>query len=283
MLMVNRVWLKVGIAVLTVTIPLTGCGGDRTAPASPAATPAGLLGNNPDGSTLKVTTPVHQSPTNFFELDDLRPVFHFTAAQGRHVQVTLGHEVEVQTETGQHVRSVPVVAGATQVTYPGDLDMATTYRWRVRAAYQGHVGPWSGFAMFVTRSIPLVTPETLEAYLFEFAAGPGNAEWSGCAGGSGTACFRFVWDLVESMNPTCDPNSWGLLSKNPGEWQCTRSQCGSLGGDGFGEDIVTHGGFSPILLWDVIVGAGAPGAALGASPIPRDARRPGNEWVCPWR
>lgn len=276
-----RSWVQVGMVVFVAAVPLMGCGGDRSAPTSPAATPAGLLGNNPDGSTLKVTTPAHQSPTNFFELDDLTPVFRFTPAQGIHVQVPLGHEVEVQTEAGQQVRLIPVGAGATQVTYPGELDMAATYRWRVRAAYQGHAGPWSGVAMFVTRSIPHVTPETLNAYLIAFSAG--NANWASCSGGSGLGCFRYVYEVVQSMNPRCDRNSWGLLSKNPGEQQCTLSGCGSLGGEGFGEDVITHGGFSPILLWDAIGGAGAPGAVLGATPIPRDSRRPGNEWACPWR
>jgi hypothetical protein len=274
--------IHLGLLVLIVAaVPVVGCGGNGSTPASPAGVPAGLLGNNPDGSTLKVTAPALQSPTNFLELDDLTPTFRFTAAQGLYVPLTLGHEVEVLTEGGQQLRLLPVGPGVTQVTYPGELDMASTYQWRVRATYQGHVGPWSGTAAFVTRSIPQVTPETLDEYLIAFSAG--NANWAGCSAGSGVACFRYVYEVVQSMNPTCDPNSWGLLSKNPGEQQCTLERCGSLGGEGFGEDIVTHGGFSPILLWDVVVGAGAPGASLGASPIPRDARRPGNEWACPWR
>jgi hypothetical protein len=270
------------VALLVAALPMIGCGDNQGAPAAPGSMPAGLLGANPDGSTLKVTAPAHVSPTNFFELENLTPVFRFTPAQGRHVAVALAHQVDVLTEAGALVQTLNVPAGATQVTYPGNLEMARVYQWRVRAAFQGHVGPSTGLATFRTRSVPLVTPETLNDYLFEFAGGNGAGEWNACAAGSGTACFRFVWDLVESINPTCDPNSWGLLSKNPGEWQCTRSHCGNLSGEGFGEDIVTHGGFSPILLWDVIVSAGAPGAQLGASPIPRDDRRPGNNWACPW-
>jgi hypothetical protein len=280
--MIRRTLLG-AVALLVAVMPMVGCGGSPGGPAAPGPVPAGLLGANPDGSTLKVTTPAHVSPTNSFELENMTPVFRFTPAQGRHVSVALTHQVEVRTETGVHVQTLAVPAGATQVTYPGNLEMARAYQWRVRAAFQGHVGPWSGLATFRTRSVPIVTPETLVDYLHQFAAGAGRVEWSACAAGSGTACFRFVWDVVQSMNPTCDPNSWGLLSKNPGEWQCTRSGCGGLGGEGFGEDIITHGGWNPILLWDVIGGAGAPGATLGAAPIPRDDRRPGNNWACPWR
>jgi hypothetical protein len=174
--------IHLGLLVLIVAaVPVVGCGGNGSTPASPAGVPAGLLGNNPDGSTLKVTAPALQSPTNFLELDDLTPTFRFTAAQGLYVPLTLGHEVEVLTEGGQQLRLLPVGPGVTQVTYPGELDMASTYQWRVRATYQGHVGPWSGTAAFVTRSIPQVTPETLDEYLIAFSAG--NANWAGCSAG----------------------------------------------------------------------------------------------------
>lgn len=283
MLMIPRDWSG-AVAILAMAIAAGGCG-DRTSPSAPSTVvvPAALLGANPDGSTLKVTAPTPQSPTNFQQLDDLTPVFRFANAEGVYVSVPLGHEVELLTEGGQRVQLMQVATGPGQTThtYPGNLDMNTVYQWRARAAHGGHVGPWSDAATFRTRAIPIVTPETLNDYLFAFSQG--NAEWAACSGGSGTACFRFVWDVAESINPTCDPSSWGLLSKNPGEWQCTRNGCGNFSGEGFGEDVITYGGFSPILLWDLIVGAGAPGASLSATPIPRDLRRPGNNWACPWR
>lgn len=242
-----------------------------------------MLGANPDGSTLKATAPTVQSPANDVTLDDLTPVFRFANAQGVHVSVALGHEVELLTSGNQRVALMQVATGNGQSThtYPGTLDMDTPYQWRARATFQGHPGPWSSMATFRTRAIPIVTPETLNAYLLEFSHG--NANWAACSGGHGVSCFRFVYEAVQSMNPGCDRNSWGLLSKNPGDTQCTLDRCGQLGGEGFGEDVITHGGWDPILLWDVITGAGAPGASISASSIPRDARRPGNNWACPWR
>lgn len=282
--MTRRTWSALGgVAILTAAISAVGCSGEAASPSAPSTVPAAQLGANPDGSTLKVSAPTLQSPTNFFQLDDMTPVFRFNNAQGVYVPAALGHEVELLTEGGQRLALMQVATGPGQTshTYPGQLEINTVYQWRARATFEGHVGPWSDTGTFRTRAIPIVTPETLNDYLFEFARGNGN--WAACSGGSGTACFRFVYEVAFSLNPTCDPNSWGLLSKNPGEWQCTLSGCGNLGGEGFGEDIITHGAFSPILLWDVIVGAGAPGASLHASPIPRDIRRAGNNWACPWR
>jgi hypothetical protein len=282
--MMYRAWFHLGVAVLLASLPVIACGGgDSSTPVSPTAVPAGLIGVNPDGSTLKVTKPVPQSPVGGERLNDQKPVFRFTNAQGLHVAVDLGYELHLLTEGGQLIYSQPVVRGAGETVhgFPGTLEINTPYSWRVRAVYQGHVGPWSDTGSFITVDRPIITPETMEAYLHQFAQG--NPEWAACTAGSGTACFRFVWDVAQSMNPNCDPSSWGLLSKNPGDWQCTRSQCGNLGGQGFGEDILTYGGWSPIGAWDIIIGAGAPGASLSASYIAHRDRRPGNNWACPWR
>jgi hypothetical protein len=282
--MTRRALSRFGVApFLVAAMSFAGCGGDRPSPTSPTGVPAGLLGANPDGSTLKVTQPVPQAPANSVRLENVTPTLRFSNAQGLYVNVDLDYQVQILTEGGQQVylQQVPHGSGQTIHTYPGQLNLDTTYLWRARATYQGQVGPWSDTASFQTLARRIVPDDQLLAFLIEFSQG--NAEWNACRGGSGTSCFRFVYDAVQTMNPTCDPNSWGLLSKNPGEWQCTRSGCGAFGGQGFGEDVITHGGWSPIRLWDVVVGAGAPGAQLGASEMPRDTRRPGNNWACPWR
>lgn len=281
--MTRRTWLDMcRVALIVAALPLAGCSdGTSGAPGAPSGVPAGSSGANPDGSLLKVSKPTLQAPTNFHRLEAFEAQFHFAASQPRHVQVALDHQLQITTEAGTPIHTANLPAGQTQYTFNGAMERDTTYVWRVRGSYQGQPGPWSDHATFVTPATPAVTPETLEAYLIEFSRG--NANWAGCAAGSGVSCFRFVYEVVRSMNPTCDPNSWGLLSKNPGEQQCTLDRCGPLGGEGFGEDVVTHGGWSPILLWDIIGGAGAPGARLQASPIPRDGRRPGNNWACPWR
>jgi hypothetical protein len=182
--------------------------------------------------------------------------------------------------------------GTTSVATP-QLAASALFYWRAWGTNGAVHSPASATGTFRTPAAPApgpspgpspgppagsVTPENMFDYLLWFSQG--NAEWAACQAGSGTACFRFVWDAAQSVNPTCNSNSWGLLSKNPGEWQCTRSGCGPLGGQGFGEDILTYGS-SSVRLWDIIVGAGAPGASLGFSEISH-TRRAGNNWACPW-
>ncbi|CAN5480910.1 hypothetical protein BH23ACI1_BH23ACI1_21030 [soil metagenome] len=187
-------------------------------------------------------------------------------------------------------------SGGTTSAQAPELPANTLFYWRAWATNGTVHGPVSPSQSFRTPAAPTpgpgpgpapgpappasnVTPETMPSYLAAFSQG--NPEWAACQAGSGTACFRFVWDVAQSVNPTCNASGWGLLSKNPGEWQCTRSGCGGLGGQGFGEDILTYGS-SSVRIWDVIVGAGAQGASLGFSEI-SSTRRPGNNWACPWR
>jgi hypothetical protein len=184
-------------------------------------------------------------------------------------------------------------SGTTSAQAP-ELPANTLFYWRAWGTNGTVTSPVLGIQTFRTPAAPTpgpgpapgpappasnVTPENMPSYMAAFSQG--HPEWAACQAGSGTSCFRFVWDLAQSVNPTCNSNSWGLLSKNPGEWQCTRSGCGPLGGQGFGEDIITYGS-SSVRLWDIIVGAGAPGASLGYSEISH-TRRAGNNWTCPWR
>jgi hypothetical protein len=212
---------------------------------------------------------------------------------------TVEYRFEVATDQAFSNTAATMTAvrgqGTTSVTVP-ELPAGTLFYWRARATNGTVSSPVSATRTFRTPAAPApgpspgpgpgpapggtITPENMFDYLLWFAQG--NAEWASCQAGNGTACFRFVWDVAQSVNPTCNPGGWGLLSKNPGEWQCTRSHCGGLGGQGFGEDILTYGGRSPVGLWDVIVGAGAPGASLGFSDITW-TKRAGNDWACPWK
>jgi hypothetical protein len=100
--------------------------------------------------------------------------------------------------------------------------------------------------------------------------------WPACAAGSGVNCHRFVRSVAAAL-ATVDPN-FGLITKNPGEQQCTWDVCGPLGGQGYGEDILAyHTGNGNWFGWDCVVGAGAPGASPNFALI--TARRPGNNWA----
>jgi hypothetical protein len=280
--MKQKVWLHLRVACLVAAVPIVGCSGDSPSPVSPTAVASGPSEANPDGSTLKATAPSPLSPINDVRLDNHTPVFRFANAQGRFADGGFGYQIELLNQGG-HVIYSHVVGqgpGETTHTYPGNLESDTPYRWRVRAVLGTAHGPWSTTAGFITVARPRFDPSNVFPFIVAFAQG--SPEWAACVSGSGTACFRFVWDVGQALNPNCDPTSWGLLSKNPGEWQCTRGGCGSLGGVGFGEDILTFGGSSPMGIYDIITAAGAPGASLSWQNN-SFSRRAGNDWACPWR
>lgn len=106
-----------------------------------------------------------------------------------------------------------------------------------------------------------------------------SPHWQVCRDGSGLACHLFVRDVARAL-AAGDP-AWGLITKNPGEQQCTLTWCGRGDGTGYGEDVVAYLPKSaPRDQWvgyDIVGGAGAPGASVQwGGPLPR---RAGNLWA----
>lgn len=102
--------------------------------------------------------------------------------------------------------------------------------------------------------------------------------WPACRDGDGVACHRFTREVARSLAQG-DPR-WGLITKNPGEQQCTWEACGPHVTGGYGEDVVAYRTTEDPAIWvgaDVVGGAGRPGASLQWVPITE--RRPGNRWV----
>jgi hypothetical protein len=116
-----------------------------------------------------------------------------------------------------------------------------------------------------------------------------SSEWPRCQSGDGVACHRFVREVARAL-AAGDPN-WGILGKGGGQWQCTATACGGLGGEGFGEDIVAyctngatcqirdrHEGRNDWQGFDIIVAAGIPGASLSWQILPQAWNRSNNFW-----
>mgnify|MGYP001614284094 CR=1 FL=1 len=104
----------------------------------------------------------------------------------------------------------------------------------------------------------------------------GNEDWNSCTqSGDEVSCHRFTRAVASTL--TARDSNWGLLTKNPGEQQCTLTQCGALGGEGYGEDVVAYKLGSEVYIYDIVGGAGAPGATLTWNgPL---TRRAGNNWA----
>jgi hypothetical protein len=223
-----------------------------------------------------------------------RPTLEWTNSQGRYTTATFTYELEFY-RVNQLIQTVLVSQGTgntSQFTVENDLDYDTTYRWRVRARLGASAfGPWSATADFLAPQAPaaaapppVATGELPFAIPSACAQGNGPAcivamtavspYWGGCSGGSGVECHRFVRTVAAALAAN-DP-AWGLLSKNPGDTQCSWNSCSIRDGSGYGEDVIAYnrGG---LRAWDVISGAGGPGASVNWAEI--TTFRPGNVWV----
>ncbi len=278
---------------LVAAFAIAGCSGTANTPLSPTGADADPSALNPDGSSLKVNAPGTVGPRDEV-VDTLRPTLNFLAATGRFVNVNFGHEIEVVDANGTVVysRVLGESGGATPHTLESDLTYSDNFWWRVRARLGAQTGPWSDYVPFRTLDRPGPPPPTGGDLPFPVPDacgdfGPGDRTacvvamtavspwWAACQAGSGTNCHRFTRSVAAAL-ATSDPR-WGLLSKNPGEQQCTWNGCGSGSGNGYGEDVVVHRDGGTLRGWDIISGAGAPGARAGWSRL--EGFRAGNSWV----
>lgn len=285
----TRTFWTTGTA-LTVAVTMAACSSTPATPTSPSAAMGGGLTAAADGSTLKVSAPSLIAPIGGARTQTVRPSLSWTAAEGTYVAATPTYEVEVSAD-GVAVYSVIVTGTTHDVTVDAEFD--TTYTWRVRARQDTAVGPWSEANTFmtpervaaITSALPFAVPASCRAIpnptsdrsrcAAEIARI--SPEWGRCVGGNHVACHRFVRHLAAAL-ATGDAR-WGLISKNPGEQQCTWNRCGGLSGEGYGEDIVAfrHGpNDSNWEGWDTVAGAGAPGAGVNWARVP--SRRAGNNW-----
>lgn len=279
-------------APLAAVLVAAGCSGTPDTLLSPSAVLPASADVNADGSTLKVSPPSGLAPGNGAVADSTRPTLTFEEAAGRFASAPFSYDIEVQDAAG-NVAYYREGVGAGSHVLESALAASTTYWWRVRARAEGAVGPWSEWAAFntpagggggpivraVAGELPFFVPEVCLAgngagcviAMTEF-----SPWWPACRAGSGTNCHRFVRSVAAALAVN-DPN-WGLITKNPGEQQCTWDGCGPGNGSGYGEDIVAyHTGNGNWVGWDTITGAGAPGASPNWAQV--SGRRPGNNWT----
>lgn len=147
----NRVF-QIGSVVLLAGALAVACGKDSPSPVSPSG--AGRAGGSatPPGG-LKASAPTPQSPINGVKPDGSLVL---VAGASRMLFVAdplpLSYEFEILTTAGARVWSqvVPGGSGPTVSVSPNaSLTFDQPYNWRVRAAYDGAMGPWSANAAFV--------------------------------------------------------------------------------------------------------------------------------------
>jgi hypothetical protein len=99
-----------------------------------------------------------------------------------------------------------------------------------------------------------------------FVAAKGQSEhWGACTGGDELACHLFVRQVIRTLYEQ-DPN-WGLLTKVPGQSQCTFTACGSDVSCGYATDAIIYRATNQVI--DVITGIGAPGSSVAWQLVPK--------------
>lgn len=123
-----------------------------------AAGPAVDSSNGPraDGVTLKATAPEPDSPVGDDETKDVRVTLVVGNARPEFVDVLVPftYRFELYADGGGMTPvdegMVEQGAGTTSYDVPLRLENDVRYRWRARAEYEGHPGPWSEEAAFRT-------------------------------------------------------------------------------------------------------------------------------------
>jgi hypothetical protein len=147
--------LLVGIAVLVTSV---ACGSTKT-PTSPASTTLASGAAGPSGETLKIAAPTPTSPIGGIQLTTSTVVLTFSGVTGTYASFTPSYEIEFKNPAGTVIAN-PTITG-TSYTVTASLVFDTAYTWRVRATYQGAVGPWSSLATFKTQVAAFISGNTL--------------------------------------------------------------------------------------------------------------------------
>jgi hypothetical protein len=124
------------------------CSPHPAAPTSPASSPV-ASGDADEGVTLKASAPVPQSPINDVKIAEGTLTLTASAAAATFTSAPLQYRFQVLNDAGVLVQDSGLVASPS-FTVTAVLDFEKRQTWRVRAEYQGAVGPWSAAASFIT-------------------------------------------------------------------------------------------------------------------------------------
>lgn len=145
---------------------------ESSSPVSPSATAvpgpgmSGVVGASvsetaaEDGSSLKVSAPIPQSPIENVVVETLNPTLAVLNAEPRFVSgLAFEHEFKVHQVAGGSLtmvdsKTVPQGSPVTSYTVETLLANDTLYQWQARAVFQSAYGPWSSAAEFRT-SVPV--------------------------------------------------------------------------------------------------------------------------------
>lgn len=137
-------------AAAAIIAAAIACGKQSAAPTSPTAAPGNANeAAGADGSTLKVTAPTPQSPVSDQQVND-GPTLSASASSPKFGgTLPVQYRFEVFNSGGAKVVDSGLV-GTPSYRVTAQLPFRARHTWRVRAEYEGNVGPWSATASFVS-------------------------------------------------------------------------------------------------------------------------------------
>ena len=235
----RTVLARFGLLML-VALPLACESSSPTSPSAPhgvaGATVAGgavTASAADDGSTLKVSAPIPQSPVLNVEVEILTPSLSVANASAAFVSgLAFPHEFELyQVEANGALTMVDTgvvpqgPAGSTSYPVSTPLNDETPHQWRARGRYQGAKGPWSSMAAFRTNApVWIAAPVPLDPNDGELVTGLrpvlqiANPE---IEGDSGPVTVEFRLPLIPSLR-TRSPflvREWGITPRSPRPYQ----------------------------------------------------------------
>jgi hypothetical protein len=144
----SRFAVTAALAALALTF---ACSKQTASPTSPSSKGTPTDNASADGSTLKVTAPTPTSPVNDAQQTDQQPTLTASPSTPKFdpTLAPLQYRFEVYDQTGVKVQDSGLMNGPSfKITV--QLSFKTRQTWRVRAEFQGLIGPWSPMASFIS-------------------------------------------------------------------------------------------------------------------------------------
>jgi hypothetical protein len=146
-------WKFMSFCAVVCALTVTACSKDSKTPAAPGGTDTVNANASADGSTLKVTAPTPQSPTNGQKVEMAQSitltVTNAAAKFGANLQAS--YRFQVFNAAGGLLVDATAPSGGSTTSYviTKELEGDKTYTWQARAEMQGQAGPWSSRATFI--------------------------------------------------------------------------------------------------------------------------------------
>lgn len=144
------------LGVAAIVAAAVACDRTSSAPTSPTTSAPATANAAADGSTLKVSAPTPQSPINDQTFQNPPITLSASTSNAKYGSITPQYRFQVISPAGTTVQDSGLLNATSFQINQDLLTGKTRYTWRVRAEYQGAVGPWSSTGSFIAPDPALI-------------------------------------------------------------------------------------------------------------------------------